>query len=297
MATALFALLRHLILKTVNKATECNPIHMDKITSRFLFLAILFILAACSGAGIEGPATPTSPPATITAVAPAAPTATITPFATTTMKTAPSATASPSAPTVTTIAPTPAAVTTTAPTPPPGPLNGAALVEALRGGGYVIYFRHAATDPTPDDSNPVVLEDCTTQRNLSTAGQAQAREIGQAFQQLDIPVGQVLSSPFCRALDTVRLAFGKAEAEAVLENLETSANETERETRINGLRRLLAAPPDPGTNTILAGHGFNINAAAQISIAEGEAAIFRPDGAGGFTLVATVPWNEWETLK
>ncbi|RPJ40475.1 MAG: hypothetical protein EHM21_14605, partial [Chloroflexi bacterium] len=125
---------------------------MDKITSRFLFIAILFILAACSGAGIEGPATPTSPPATIT---PAAHTATITPFATTTMKTAPSATASPSAPTVRTIAPTPAAVTATAPTPPPGPLNGTALVEALRGGGYVIYFRHAATDPTPDDASPV----------------------------------------------------------------------------------------------------------------------------------------------
>jgi hypothetical protein len=52
------------------------------------------------------------------------------------------------------------------------------LVRALRRGGYVIYFRHAATDPSPDDADPVVLSDCDTQRNLSAAGRTQARSLG-----------------------------------------------------------------------------------------------------------------------
>jgi len=90
-------------------------------------------------------------------------------------------------------------------------LSGPALAQALRWGGYVIFFRHAATTPILDDVNPVVLAGCATQRNLSPAVQE--------FRRLGIPVGRVLTSPFCRALDTVKLAFDKAQIEPGLENL------------------------------------------------------------------------------
>jgi phosphohistidine phosphatase SixA len=113
---------------------------------------------------------------------------------------------------------------------------------------------------------------------------------------LEIPIGRVLASPFCRALDTARLAFGKVNIEASLENLETAENEAEREARIESLRRLLSAHPEAATNSVLAGHGFNISAAANVTIAEGEAAIFRPEGEAGFTLVGTVNSSEWEEL-
>jgi phosphohistidine phosphatase SixA len=169
-------------------------------------------------------------------------------------------------------------------------------VSALRRGGYVIYFRHAATDPVPDDADPVIFADCSTQRNLSAAGRMQAGAIGEAMERLGVSIGSVLSSPFCRALDTAQLAFGKATREPVLENLETAASEAEREARILGLRRLLSTAPDGGTNGILVGHGFNVAAAADVTLAEGEAAIFRPEEEGGFTLVATVTSGEWEEL-
>jgi hypothetical protein len=39
-------------------------------------------------------------------------------------------------------------------------------VSALRGGGYVIFLGHTATDWGQDDQDPVVLSDCDTQRNL-----------------------------------------------------------------------------------------------------------------------------------
>jgi broad specificity phosphatase PhoE len=183
-----------------------------------------------------------------------------------------------------------------APTTPAGPLRGEQLVSALRGGGYVIYFRHAATDQIPDDAVPVVLSDCATQRNLSAAGRAHSQAIGQAMERLGIPIGLVLSSPFCRALDTARLAFGRAAPEPAMENLETVRSEAEREARTQGLRRLLATPPERATNSVLVAHGVNISGAARVTIPEGGAAIFRPDGQGGFALVATVTPREWEEL-
>jgi hypothetical protein len=75
------------------------------------------------------------------------------------------------------------------------------------------------------------------------------------------------------------------ETEPALENPETAAgDERERQTRTTALRRLLSEPPAAGTNTVLVGHVSNLSAAAQLSVAEGEAAIFRPDGMGA------LPW-------
>jgi virginiamycin B lyase len=184
----------------------------------------------------------------------------------------------------------------TAPTVAAGSLRGDRLVSALRRGGYVLYFRHAATDAVPDDADPVVLSNCDTQRNLSARGRGQARAIGSAIERLEIPIGHVLASPFCRALETARLAFGRATRAPVLENLETVEDEEERRGRVDGLGRLLSTAPEAGANRVLVGHGFNITAAADVTLAEGEAAIFRPEPPRDFALVATVTRGEWEDL-
>jgi phosphohistidine phosphatase SixA len=185
--------------------------------------------------------------------------------------------------------------TTAAPSVPPS--GGERLVPALRRGGHVIYFRHTATDWGEDDEYPVVLSDCDTQRNLSPAGRRQARAIGEAIERLDIPIGRVLSSPFCRALDTARLAFGRARREAGLENLESAESDAERARRTGRLRSLLSARPDGGTNRVLTGHGYNIQAVADGTGAEeGDADIFRPGRRDGFTLVATVTPADWQEL-
>ena len=80
----------------------------------------------------------------------------------------------------------------------------------LRQGGYVIFFRHVLADQGTD-ATQVILEDCNTQRNIADAGLRDARTIGQGFRLLSIPVGQVLSSEFCRALETAHIAFGRSE--------------------------------------------------------------------------------------
>ena len=98
------------------------------------------------------------------------------------------------------------------------------------------------------------------------------------------------------ALDTARLAFGRTRREAGLENLE-NASDAQRERRTDRLRRLLSAAPGVGTNRVLTGHGYNIQAVVEgTGTAEGDAEIFRPGRRDGFALVATVTPSEWQEL-
>ena len=73
-------------------------------------------------------------------------------------------------------------------------LSGAQLLATLKAGGNVIFIRHAASEKDFADQVSAVMGDCSTQRTLSEAGWQQARAIGQAFDQLQIPVGEVYSS-------------------------------------------------------------------------------------------------------
>src|SRR5215204_7710446 len=77
-------------------------------------------------------------------------------------------------------------------------LEGRALVEALRGGGYVVYFRHAATDFAMEDTDARALTHCARQRNLDARGRADARAIGRAWRALRLPAGRILASRYCR---------------------------------------------------------------------------------------------------
>ncbi len=155
-------------------------------------------------------------------------------------------------------------------------LAGADLLTALRQGGFVLYFRHARTDFSQDDTDLRDVSNCTTQRNLSSEGRAQARLIGQSIATLAIPIGEILSSELCRTRETAELAFARATPMPKLTSFGTAGSEAEEQQRVAVLRRLLATPPRPGTNTVLVGHLFNIQAAAGISLAEGQAAVFRP---------------------
>ena len=173
---------------------------------------------------------------------------------------------------------------TTAATPSVNEERAAAsLPDALRESGFVMYFRHARTDFSQDDTDLSDLTNCTTQRNLSREGRAQAAMIGDAMRALDIPIGEVLSSELCRTRETAELAFGRVTLEPMLTSFGTATSEAEEQQRVEALRLLLSTQPEPGTNTVLVGHLFNIQAATGIGLAEGEAAIFLPleDPASG----------------
>lgn len=179
-------------------------------------------------------------------------------------------------------------------------LSGAALLSALRSGGYVIYFRHAQTDADYADQASATLDlnDCSTQRTLSQVGWQQARAIGQSFQSLQIPVAQVYSSEYCRAWQTADLAFGRFQKTSAL-NFPPSEEYTDAQVQQmrNAVMPLLTAVPAQGTNTVIVGHDDIFDAATGIyPEPQGVAYVLRPNGQGGFDILANMTATEWAEL-
>jgi len=173
-------------------------------------------------------------------------------------------------------------------------LSGQALVSALRAGGFILYFRHASTDFGQNDDGMTSFDDCKTQRNLTDKGRDEARAIGAAIRELQIPIGSVLASPFCRTVDTAVLAFGRAEKTLGLRGWPGSSNDPDRYASLRGY---LATPPIGATNTVLVGHGNPFRAVAgPPHLMEGEAAVMRPLGGERFEVVARIPVARWPDL-
>jgi broad specificity phosphatase PhoE len=172
-------------------------------------------------------------------------------------------------------------------------LQGAKLLSALRGGGYVIYFRHTSTDFGANDDNMTSYADCATQRNLTEQGRTEARNIGAAISALAIPIGTVMASPYCRTMETAKLMFGRATATPAVRGGPAQA-EAERYA---DLRKVMSTRVERGTNAVIASHGNPFRAVVGGAyLAEGEAAIIEPRGADGFRVIARIRKDEWTTM-
>ena len=177
--------------------------------------------------------------------------------------------------------------------PPAGQnVRGQQLAETLRGGGYVVYFRHASTNADQVDADRPDFARCETQRNLSADGRRMARDIGAAFKALAIRVDKVVTSPYCRTVETAQLAFGRHEVSRVL-YFAVGIEKEERARQSQQLRQMLSTPPAANSNTVIVGHNANLKEAAGVwPKKEGDAHVFRP-GPGGFVYVGDVTAEEW----
>lgn len=169
--------------------------------------------------------------------------------------------------------------------PAPAPASEA-LWTLLKGGGQVVLLRHGSTPPAVGDPPGFRLDDCSTQRNLTAAGREEAQRIGAAFTARGIPVDRVLSSPWCRCLETARLAFGTAEPWAPLSSLFADRTRQAEQTRAF---RTLAGETRAGANVIMVTHGANIVAFVGVSPAMGEMVIVTPQGGGALTVAGRLP--------
>lgn len=169
------------------------------------------------------------------------------------------------------------------------------VLEELRHGGLIIYFRHGATDQTGPKDEEADMSRCETQRNLSGEGRSQAAQIGKDFRALGIPVGTVTTSPFCRAKDTAKLAFGRFTVNNDL-YFAVGANASETNRMSAALRQMLSTQPEVRTNTVIVSHSANLREAAGIwPKPEGVAYVFRPLPGGRFEPVAKIMPNGWTT--
>lgn len=181
-------------------------------------------------------------------------------------------------------------------------LDGRALVEAMRAGGFNIYFRHAATDWSLSDrvSAPDDWLSCDPgrMRQLAPAGRETSRAIGEAMRALQIPVGRVLASPYCRTLETAELlGLGDVHTTTDIINMRASQYFGGAAAVTATARRRFAESPPAGTNVVLVAHGNVLSAAADVYVGEAGAAVLRPDGDGGFVLIARVTPEAWWELR
>ena len=176
-------------------------------------------------------------------------------------------------------------------------LAPADLVAALKVGGHVLYVRHTTTEADYADQIDAVTGDCSTQRALSEAGWHEGKDIGVAFARLEIPVGDVFSSEYCRAWQTADLAFGSYKKTADL-NFEAAQDytETQIETMRANVTPHLGRVPDEG-NTILVGHDDPFEAATGIyPEPKGVIFVIRPKGERAFEVLGSVAPGDWDAI-
>ena len=176
----------------------------------------------------------------------------------------------------------------------------AEVVSALQKGGYVLFIRHPKTNPDQADTDPLHIDNVKAQRQLSDEGRRQAKDLGEAFRALKIPVAAVLSSKFWRAQEAAKLLeVGKVETSLDLAEggLVVSPNENQRRAQV--LRKLLGTAPPAGKNVVIVSHKPNLQDAAGKDlgdVAEGEVVIFQPMGENKSKVMARVPvpvWVSW----
>ena len=156
-----------------------------------------------------------------------------------------------------------------------------ALWTLLKGGGQVVMIRHAKTDGSTGDPPGFKLDDCTTQRNLVDQGREDARRIGRTLTARGIVVADVLSSSWCRCLETARLAFGRVEP---WRPLMAGPND---QTRLVEIRERVGGWRGPGT-LVLVSHAITIRAATKEWLAEGELLVLTPGGGSTFRVAGRV---------
>lgn len=156
----------------------------------------------------------------------------------------------------------------------------------LKRGGQVVILRRASTDPGTGDPPGFKLGECATQRNLSAAGREEARRIGAAFQTRGVGVGRVLSSRWCRCLETARLAFGRAEAWPPLDSFFDDRSRGPAQTR--AVAELAGQRPGDG-NLMLVTHQINIGALTGVYPGSGEMVVLTPEGSGQFRVAGRLP--------
>ena len=163
---------------------------------------------------------------------------------------------------------------------PPAARADDAVWEAVRAPGSVVVLRHSYA-PGSFDPPTARLDDCSTQRNLDADGRAQATRVGEAFRKNSITVGEVLSSPRCRCMDTGRLAFGRVEAWMPLQG---ALRDAELRRRLVAETRARIAQHRAGPVLVLVTHGSVVSDLTGVDIRMGAFAVLRrgPDGTHVF---------------
>jgi phosphohistidine phosphatase SixA len=172
-------------------------------------------------------------------------------------------------------------------TPVPAMADEAAAWAALRQGAHVALMRHADAPGGAGDPPGFRLDDCKTQRNLSARGREDAKDIGERLRTEGVAVTKLLSSPWCRCLDTARLLdIGPTQVEPTFSNAFVLADR--RPALTAGALALVTQWSGPGTLLIVT-HGANIQALTGVNLDSGELLVVEPGPNASLRPVGRIP--------
>jgi phosphohistidine phosphatase SixA len=185
------------------------------------------------------------------------------------------------------------------------PLPQPDLVTLLRKGGQVIYMRHPTADVGMDKPGAGAWwKQCGEgHRMLSDKGRADAVLAGKAMRRLGIPIREVRSSEYCRAVEAARLlGFGEPVTDARLNHWQAvlSGDPDEAFKRlVRDTKAILSTRPAAG-NVLLVSHKQEFNNPADPVLGvlqDGECAVFTPDGRGGFAFRGRIKIEDWAGIE
>lgn len=159
------------------------------------------------------------------------------------------------------------------------------LYAAIREGRAIAIMRHAIA-PGGGDPSAFKLGDCSTQRNLSQEGRNQAKRIGEAFKANSITEPEIISSQWCRCVDTANLLGLGTIAElpalnSFFEARQLGPGQTEE------LRKYLTQRTS-NKPLILVTHQVNITGLTGKFASSGEAIVFTIDAQGEVTVLGSL---------
>ena len=170
------------------------------------------------------------------------------------------------------------------------------LLSQLKQGGFVLYMRHGNTDNSRPDRVPNVdLNDCNTQRVLNELGQTVTKQVGDYVRQAGIPVGEVFSSPMCRAKNSALNAFGHFTLEPAI-MYTGGMTSTQKIPVLAKTRELISKPVAPGTNRFLVAHAPNMMDLMGYFPKEASLVIFKPKGHNQFDYLGSIRPQDWPEL-
>lgn len=174
------------------------------------------------------------------------------------------------------------------------PSQSSTLRDSLNDGQHVLMIRHADAPGFSDPPN-LKIGDCSTQRNLGERGRKQAQALGVWLKQQGIDSADVLSSAWCRCVDTATLlAKGPVTVAPALGSFFRNMSDSESQTQ--ALRNLLAQrlkssanTPKPKKPLILVTHQVNISAYTGGFVGQGDMILVKVDGRGHYVSHQMVP--------
>lgn len=154
--------------------------------------------------------------------------------------------------------------------------------------GHVVLMRHANA-PGFGDPDGYRIEDCATQRNLDGKGRDQSRRVRAAAEARGLRFDVVLSSAWCRCLETARLVTGGEPMK--FSGLNSFFDEPGRQARqVAEVKARVKSLPD-GARVLMVTHQVVITALTGRSTASGEMIVARRRLDGSLTPVASIMVN------